>query len=70
LLGHKIGAGVTERNYIERLRQAPDVSAVRQAMVEIGEEEARSQRRGPSVGSGDVADTGGSDARDPLARAA
>ncbi|MBE1874470.1 tyrosine recombinase XerC [Myceligenerans pegani] len=42
LLGHKIGTGVTERHYIERLRLAPDTSAVLQAMIEIGEEEARS----------------------------
>lgn len=41
LLGHKVGTGVTERHYIERLRLAPDTSAVLQAMIEIGEEEAR-----------------------------
>lgn len=40
LLGHKIDAGVTGRHYIERLRLAPDSSAVLQAMVEIGAEEA------------------------------
>ncbi|TRW44123.1 tyrosine-type recombinase/integrase [Georgenia yuyongxinii] len=40
LLGHKINGGVTARHYIERLRLAPDASAVLQAMVDIGEEEA------------------------------
>lgn len=40
LLGHKVNGGVTARHYIERLRLAPDTSAVLQAMVEIGEEEA------------------------------
>ncbi|MFH5824737.1 tyrosine recombinase XerC [Georgenia sp. AZ-5] len=40
LLGHKINGGVTARHYIERLRLAPDTSAVLQAMVEIGEEQA------------------------------
>lgn len=39
LLGHKIDAGVTGRHYIERLRLAPDTSAVLQAMVEFGEEQ-------------------------------
>ncbi|MFI8528149.1 tyrosine-type recombinase/integrase [Promicromonospora sukumoe] len=41
LLGHKIDAGVTGRHYVERLRRAPDASAVLQAMVEIGEQEVR-----------------------------
>lgn len=45
LLGHKIDAGVTGRHYIERLRLAPDVSAVLQEMVEIGQEEARESAR-------------------------
>jgi len=39
LLGHRVGAGVTVRHYIERLRLAPDTSAVLQEMVEIGEAE-------------------------------
>lgn len=39
LLGHKIDAGVTGKHYIERLRLAPDVSAVLQELVEIAEEE-------------------------------
>jgi integrase len=42
LLGHKIDAGVTVRHYIERLTLAPDISAVLQALIEIGEAEARS----------------------------
>lgn len=46
LLGHKSDTGVTGRYYIERLRLAPDVSAVLQEMVEIGEEEARERARG------------------------
>jgi hypothetical protein len=41
LLGHKIDAGVTGEHYIERLRLAPDTSAVLQEMVDIGKEEAR-----------------------------
>ncbi|WP_129783379.1 site-specific integrase [Promicromonospora panici] len=45
LLGHKIDTGVTGRHYIERLRLAPDVSAVLQEMVEIGREEARKSVR-------------------------
>lgn len=40
LLGHKIQGGVTQRHYVERLRVAPDVSSILEAMVEIGEEEA------------------------------
>lgn len=44
LLGHRIDAGVTARHYIERLRLAPDTSAVLQALVDIGVEEAA--RRG------------------------
>jgi integrase len=40
LLGHAIDAGITGRYYIERLRLAPDTSAVLQAMVEAGDEEA------------------------------
>lgn len=63
LLGHKIGAGVTERNYIERLRQAPDVSAVLQAMVEIGEEEARLRKEDQGTKSDDASGTDRSDAR-------
>ncbi|GAB4085018.1 tyrosine-type recombinase/integrase [Myceligenerans cantabricum] len=47
LLGHKIDTGVTGRHYIERLSEAPDVSAVLQAMVEIGEQEAREQEPVP-----------------------
>ncbi|WP_125776189.1 tyrosine-type recombinase/integrase [Antribacter gilvus] len=45
LLGHKIDGGVTGRHYIERLRLAPDTSAVLQAMVEIGQEEAAGTER-------------------------
>ncbi|WP_415296889.1 site-specific integrase [Cellulosimicrobium sp. SJTW-1] len=40
LLGHKVGGGITEKHYIERLRIAPDVSAVLQAIIEIAEEAA------------------------------
>ncbi|WP_454850001.1 tyrosine-type recombinase/integrase [Promicromonospora soli] len=43
LLGHSIDAGVTGRHYIERVRLAPDTSAVLQAMVEFGDEEAARQ---------------------------
>ncbi|GAB2490366.1 tyrosine-type recombinase/integrase [Promicromonospora xylanilytica] len=43
LLGHAIDAGVTGRHYIERLRLAPDTSAVLQAMVEFGDREAARQ---------------------------
>lgn len=45
LLGHKIQGGVTQRHYIERLRVAPDVSAILQAVVDIGEEEAAARSR-------------------------
>jgi integrase len=45
LLGHKIDAGVTGRHYIERLRLAPDTSAVLQEMVDIGKEEAAKATR-------------------------
>ncbi|GAA4687982.1 Phage integrase, N-terminal SAM-like domain [Promicromonospora umidemergens] len=45
LLGHKIDAGVTGRHYIERLRLAPDTSAVLQEMVDIGKEEAAKLKR-------------------------
>ena len=45
LLGHKIDAGVTGRHYIERLRLAPDTSAVLQEMVDIGKEEAAKAER-------------------------
>ncbi|KAE8763426.1 tyrosine-type recombinase/integrase [Georgenia thermotolerans] len=57
LLGHKVNGGVTARHYIERLRLAPDTSAVLQAMVEIGEEAAaketdRSKTRTADPGAG------------------
>ena len=45
LLGHKIDAGVTGKHYIERLRLAPDTSAVLQEMVDIGKEEAAKAKR-------------------------
>jgi integrase len=45
LLGHKIDAGVTGEYYIERLRLAPDTSAVLQEMVDIGKEEAAKAKR-------------------------
>jgi integrase len=37
LLGHKVGSGVTVDHYVERLRTAPDVSDVLQAMIEASE---------------------------------
>ncbi|MPV89300.1 tyrosine-type recombinase/integrase, partial [Georgenia ruanii] len=46
LLGHKINAGVTGRHYIERLQLAPDTSEVLQALIEIGEAEARAEESG------------------------
>ncbi|GAB3088527.1 tyrosine-type recombinase/integrase [Isoptericola nanjingensis] len=52
LLGHKIDAGVTGRHYIERLRLAPDTSAVLQEMVEIGEAELIRQEVGDASGVG------------------
>jgi integrase len=63
LLGHKIEAGVVGRHYIERLRRAPDVSAVLQAMVEIGEQEARMRTHGQSAKSVDTSGDDSSDAR-------
>jgi integrase len=37
LLGHKVASGVTVDHYVERLRTAPDVSDVLQAMIEASE---------------------------------
>ena len=45
LLGHKVDAGITGEYYIERLRLAPDTSAVLQEMVDIGKEEAAKATR-------------------------
>lgn len=69
LLGHKIDGGVTVRNYIERLRLAPDTSSVLQELVAIGEEEAKKKRRGttdpetaaeaPAVPDGELVDASG-----------
>ncbi len=46
LLGHRADSSVTTRHYIERLRLAPDTSAVLQALIEIGEAEARAEESG------------------------
>lgn len=69
LLGHKIDGGVTVRNYIERLRLAPDTSSVLQELVAIGEEEAEKKRPGttdpetaaeaPAVPDGELVDASG-----------
>ncbi|MEV0949107.1 tyrosine-type recombinase/integrase [Promicromonospora sp. NPDC050249] len=63
LLGHKIQAGVTGRSYIERLRHAPDVSAVLQAMVDIGEQEGRLREQGQGTESDGASGNDRSDAR-------
>ncbi|GAB4086405.1 hypothetical protein GCM10028784_30350 [Myceligenerans cantabricum] len=54
LLGHKIDAGVTARHYIDRLRLAPDTSAVLQEMVEIGDAEYQKSNEETRVAGSDT----------------
>jgi len=53
LLGHKVATGVTVDHYVERLRTAPDVSDVLQALIEASEREVPlPDVRRPSSGVG------------------